>query len=412
MSSFQAAFGPPRPCAIGTIMMSDSETSLSSTQTLLYSIKAHVRSNNVTSNSECTYYQPEIITLVTPNISNEKCKDLACFCTRVIRIKDTDGDDEDVNGEMMKTDNEEAPRNSIIARTQLLSQTVYYQILYIDPHCLVQKDISHLFHSNNTQQLQSKSTFGLITAPKQVIETQSQNLDHIDDDNHNRDDFDTAVVLIRPCHKIYIDMMEQAKRMSTTAINQNIHTFWNAYFRKTWINLPITDRLEDEYNYSNAASNNTNRNDSVVGDIPKKDKKQHIFILNGRGRKDINSGMEQLYQKWYNKSQLFKENYQEEQKLVRKAKRHSEMQQQKKKLQQEDTRDDQSNTTNPNNSKKKQMEKHKLVTKRYKRLRKEGKTPKEAMSIARSDYGMDKDEERQQSPSLQVANMFGMGGLI
>lgn len=395
MLSFQAAFGPPRPCAIGTIMMSDdNETSLSSIQTLLYSIKAHLRANNTTQKSDSGYYQPEIVTLVTPNISNETCKDIACFCTRVIRIKDTIDGDDDMGGEMMKMDSEEASMDSsIIARIQILSQTVYDQFLYIDSRCLVQKDISHLF---NTQYSQNKSLLGLVTAPAKATESQSEEIGNIDNDSCNADDFDTSVMLIRPCHKMYIDMKKQAKSMNTIAMNQNVHTFWNAYFRTTWTCLPAAERLDDEYNYSTVA----------VSNHEAKEKKQHISIWNNHGLNDPNPGIEQLYQKWHNKSRLFKENYDEGQKLAHKAKHDSKIQQEKKKLQQQGT------STDPNNSKTKQMEKHKLVSKRYKKLRKEGKSTKEAMAIARSDYGMDKDEERQQSPSTQVAAMFGMGGMI
>jgi hypothetical protein len=49
---------------------------------------------------------------------------------------------------------------------------------------------------------------------------------------------------------------------------------------------------------------------------------------------------------------------------------------------------------------------HKLVTKRYKELRREGKPVGEAMAMARSQYDLDKTDDI--SAATQVATMFGM----
>jgi len=49
---------------------------------------------------------------------------------------------------------------------------------------------------------------------------------------------------------------------------------------------------------------------------------------------------------------------------------------------------------------------HKLVTRRYKELRKFGMDTKEAMTAARAEYGADKNDNA--DPSYQVAALFGM----
>jgi len=53
---------------------------------------------------------------------------------------------------------------------------------------------------------------------------------------------------------------------------------------------------------------------------------------------------------------------------------------------------------------------HKLITKRFKELKKEGKSAKEAMQQATKEYGQG-DRDAQIDPSSAVAAMFGVGGL-
>lgn len=49
---------------------------------------------------------------------------------------------------------------------------------------------------------------------------------------------------------------------------------------------------------------------------------------------------------------------------------------------------------------------HDLVHKRYTQLRKSGMSIKEAMSMARQEYGLDKDDDN--DPAGSVGKMFGL----
>ncbi len=371
-------FGPPRPCAIATIMISDE--ALAATQTLLYSIKANLRSNDSSDGS--SYYQPEIVSLVSPEVSNSVREDsLRPFCTRVIQINDytTDTAKDDNTVEDIDT---HSPDD--IVKIQLFKLHVYREILYVDSHCLVQKDVSHLFQNDKKSYhinsvMKECRQIGLVTAP--VLPSDS-------DQVNGSDCFDTSVMVIQPSQGLQKDMTNKV------LIDTNPQGFLNAYFHDTWSQLPQEKRLGTNYNCNYDGKKDVNGTQEVI-----------IYSKNI----GICGNKTQLYQKWYKKSQLHKENYREEQQMIQKAKDYSQVQQKKKKQR----RQQQTNSSSGGNeTKAKQMEKHKLVTMRYKELRKQGKNPKESMKIARSEFGMDKDDEKQQSASAQVASMFGMGGLI
>jgi hypothetical protein len=369
--SVSVSFGPPRPCAVASVMTSNE--CVPSIQTLLYSIKTNIHANtnaNAYTNAK-NYYEPEIITLVTPNISNNIREEIiGVFCTRVIEVGAND-----------ERDNESDDDKSSTIKINLFHQKVYDKILYIAPDCLVQKDISHIFYDTSYFVNNNSNNVGLISACTS------------NDDDH----FDTSVMLIQPNDDIYNDMM-------SVVVPNQMPDIWNTYFHDVWVQLPNNQRLGIEYNHKVGSSSNHDH------DVEKKEgSKKGIIIWN---YDEMTTGKDQLFQKWYKKSQLFKENYWEEQELVKKG---NETFQKNKK--QKETRKMKNNNANanvsrdPNEAKKKSMEKHKQVTKLYKQLRKEGKDPKEAMKIARSKYGMDKDDEQQQSPSSQVASMFGLNGI-
>ena len=73
----------------------------------------------------------------------------------------------------------------------LLNQIVYDQILFIDSHCLVQRDVSHLFQFDS-QHSWNERPLGLITAPRIENKVQSQEQNHVDIGNgsDNVDNFD------------------------------------------------------------------------------------------------------------------------------------------------------------------------------------------------------------------------------
>ena len=375
--SVSISFGPPRPCAVASIMTSNE--CLPSIQTLLYSIKTNIHANtnaNTYTNAR-NYYEPEIITLVTPNIPNNIREEiLGVFCTRVIEVGTATTSTNSSNNVNNERDNESDDESSTI-KINLFHQKVYDKILYIAPDCLVQKDISHIFY-DTSYFVNNSNNVGLISACT----------------SHDDDHFDTSVMLIQPNDDIYNDM-------TTMVIQNQMSDIWNTYFHDIWVQLSNKQRLGIEYNHKVGSSSNHDH------DVEKKEEsKKGIIIWN---YDEMATGKDQLFQKWYKKSQLHKENYWEEQKLVKKGNETFQKNKKQKKIKNNNA------TANvghdPNEAKKKSMEKHKQVTKLYKQLRKEGKDPKEAMKIARTKYGMDKDDERQQSPSAQVASMFGLNGI-
>lgn len=390
-SQAKSSFGPPRPCAICTILTS--QKNLLSTQTLLYSMMKKTNTNRsttitATNNDNAIVYQPEIVLFVTPDISKEIYEELSCFCTRIVLI-DYISNCYDDNINKKRQNNNISVNNYYdlnVAKIHLLNQCVYDQILYIDFNCLVLKDISHLFQRTDIGN-------GLITAVSLQLN------ENIDNETYNSDCFDTDVILMKPSHILYNDFMDQFRQSINDGDDINIEHIWNGYFHKVWTQIPKEKRLGKDYNGTTWEKH-----------------KSDAYIVNRKNIVDsanhqLKLEMDQLYERWQQKSQLFKENYKEKQILLEKAKEDSDLRQKKKRLQQHQQL--QSTTRSSSSaSKRREMEKHKLVAKRYKELRKQGMDPKESMKIARSDYGMDEDEKGQPSASAKVASMFGLGGMV
>lgn len=432
-------FGPPKPNAIATIIMTSSynnhpkkkiekeEETLSSIQTLLYSIQKSMETNNNGDNNndkkkgyESYSYPPEIIVLLIDNNKDmskniEYIKqELACFCTRVIYIQK----------EIPSPQHHQYINGTI----QLLNQVVYNLILYIDSNCLVQNNVCHLFQQQQHQQnIMYNGLNGLMNAVSAPMIADDYN-----NDQYEKDFFDTTVMMIKPCYEVYNNMIHKLLQLCNQSV-QSTHNhhyddkhnedqisvrsycnqFWNQYFQQNWYQFDKKYRLGIEYNYYENNHCMISRRNILQGEEKKK-KFNVIYIYNKKYYSHDNRlFINQLYSKWTKKSMIYKENYKEKQHLVQRAKKDMEL----RKMNQGLNAMMKNNISSPiqpttTSSRHHQMDKHKLVSKRYKELRKQGNNPKDAMRIARSDYGMDKDDENQTSVNTQVASMFGMGGLF
>ena len=386
-------FGPPRPCAIATLLTSKKD--LLQCQTVLYSIQqAHSKtisckndnngnSNKINNGFEYEY-PPERILFVTSNISNDIEQDLKFFCDRVIWIAAAAATANNrLNNHSNNVDYDQ------FAKIHLLNHCEYDRILIIDSHCLVINDLSHVFQNYNENDTGvTPSSRGLITAA-----AGSAASIQIDDDSNDK--FNQSIMVIKPNYEMYKEMVNQFRERTSSDNSQCATDFWNAYFHSAWIQLPLEQRLGSEYYYTREIHKNN---------------KNQIYIVNNNsnsqgGSKVVDPSIDQLCQKMIKKSQIYKENQREKQILDQKAKKQA--QQESKKQKSSDLKND-PHLRHENDTKRKQMEKHGQVTKRYKELRKQGINTQDSMRMARTEYGLDKDDEKQKSPNRQVASMFGL----
>jgi len=384
--------GPRRPNAIATMITTDDF--LQGVQTLLYSLKKTLPSEPY----DVEYYPPEIIVMVTPNMSTSVGEYLhPAFCTRIIEvdpiaIPNVSKDDKDSTAASHVSSWDDCGYTKL----NIFRQAAYSKILYIDSDCLVQKDVSHLFNIEGGES-------GLIAAAPDIFPP---------------DKFNAGVMLLSPSISLFEDLLRNTT--STPTYDGGDTGFLNAYFNE-WHLGPGSRRLGFKYNaqrfmHSCTYSKQPKYWDIGVGDIyivhysstPKPwqtpmtkdfDEKQEFL-----GKEDSDKltqiakskALDKLWNKWYRRSLVYKDDYEESQKLIE-----NRQVIQKSKSKPTSSRGSEA----PKRSNKKSPEKHKF-SKRYKELRKTGLDPKEAMTTARREYGMDKDDKV--SAGKQVAAMFGM----
>jgi len=375
--------GPPRPCAIATLMLSDDE--LPGVQTLLYSIKAHLPSTEKGNSKSLKlknkqtplfYYPPEIIVFIASTISKSARETLDTFSTRYIEIHTT---------------------HYSLGKFHIFSQQVYNQIVFIDLNCLVQKDISHLcFIENNDEKERGNNiqNNGFITAPNLKL----------------GDGFDSNVMVVKPSIHIFNDIMTQVNTKVGNIVT-NSNSFLNQYFQSAWMNLAIESRLDSKYN---TQVNDDMEDDSIVdmnqvmiwnynNNNNEIDVRVQWWKVTARSTQNNHHRILQLYNKWYTKSKVFQENYKEQQQLLQKSKQDT-----INKLKLKQKQNSSKRQAPPNEGKRKQKENYNAFYKRFKELRKEGKSSSDAMSIARSEHGIDEEEKNESnSAQAQVARMFG-----
>ncbi len=406
--------GPVRPNAIATLLTTDDF--LEGVQTLLYSLKEKLPSEPYPSN----YNPPELVVLVTPNIS-EEVRHILCpaFCTRLIKVDPIPIPNQNTSqaavGSSSDTPSDVNLNSSHVeswsekcgyTKLHIFGQEVYNKILYIDSDCLVQKDVSHLLNLDH-----ESSSRGLIAAAPDIFPP---------------DKFNAGVMVIKPSKEIFTNLL--SKTASIITYDGGDTGFLNFYF-DDWHSYPSSGRLGFQYNAQRFMHQCTYEKqpkywDIAVGEIsiihfsssPKpwqqvhqsstieeaKPSSQSDFLSKEEAEKMLqceskSKALDKLWKKCYKKSVQYKEDFDEDLKLKKKqkviVKRKPELA--------------------PATAKSKApkgasaMRKATLdFNKRFKQLRKEGLDAKSAMKQARKEFQLDKDDDI--SAGKKVGQMFGI----
>ena len=384
---------PVRPNAVASLITTDDF--LPGLKTMLYSLK-----ENLPKEVSEDYYPPELVVLHTPNISQIVKDELyPAFCMRLIEVEPISIEN------CSETETESSNNCSHVSawsekcgytKLHIFRQNVYGKVLYIDSDCLVQKDISHLF------KVEPSNSRGLIAAAPDIFPP---------------DKFNAGVILIEPSQKVFDDLLLKTKSIIT--YDGGDTGFLNSYF-DDWHSYPSEGRLGFQYNaqrfmhqctyekqpkywdmavgdiyiihYSSSpkpwqTEDSSNKLQSSQSDFLNKEDAEIVAKCESKSRE-----LDKLWSKYYKKSILYKEEFEETQKLEKKRRVVKAKKPSPAKL------------AAPQGSAKKKTAL--TFNKRFKELRKEGLDSKAAMKQARQEFGMDKDDCV--SAGKKVASMFGM----
>mmetsp|Transcript_21915 Transcript_21915/g.51675 ORF Transcript_21915/g.51675 Transcript_21915/m.51675 type:complete len:473 (+) Transcript_21915:178-1596(+) len=454
------AFGPPRPNAIVTYLPSSSEEDGGSgvneyiprVQALLYSIyqttettqsktKKTKKPNGGGGNGDDYHYPPEVVAIVRKNNNNKKSSTStglvlpevrqwynSRLCTRIITVDGNDdhGDDDDGNNINNYNGND-----GLLLHAFGLQQ--YDTIVSLQPTCLVTQDISHLFRKFSSPSPSSRNLE--LQKQKNLVDEQdsctSCLLAAVPKQHHKHkageDGFDISVMVLNPQHSVKVDMLTRMKSSSSAG---KVDMFLNSYFSDGFGKLPSHAKLDPcAYNATDQESWEANMTDDGDDDFMKPKTLYIVKIENEISSKKLQEeAMETTTSEDDNKKtsssrhvqHLFRTCYeasiqhingQEEKKKKAKQKElehHRNQQQKKQNLQSS------SSSSTPAVATPDPMQIHKLVTKRYKALRREGKSAHDAMKQAQHEYGQstgdddDSSKKHGPKPGQQVAAMFGL----
>mmetsp|Transcript_12458 Transcript_12458/g.28842 ORF Transcript_12458/g.28842 Transcript_12458/m.28842 type:complete len:418 (+) Transcript_12458:57-1310(+) len=392
---------PPRPDAFFTLLTSDDF--LPGAQTLLYSVKKCLEKK--------LKYPPELVVLVTPNVSSETRGSLfPVFCTRIIEVKPITFPEDSIQFKQHVSTHGDSSHVSswsaqgALTKLHIFRMEMYDVVVYLDADCLVVKDISHLFDLGKVYQISE----ALIAAAPDILPP---------------DKFNAGVLVIRPSQKVFDSMME--KRSLLTTYDGGDTGFLNAYYPEWYTDMPPISRLSFGHNAQRFLYHCTYEKQPKYWDLAvspdlyiihyssepkpwdqkpaaiedealeeqKAETESHLEeeeVKNLRKVKKTNE-LEALWWQWHQRSKNYVVTYTKEmeeeeskqKKAVAKARMHA------------------ADLRRPKTPK----EVHKLISARFKELRREGKSAKDAMAQARQEYGQDTEEP---SPNRQVAAMFGV----
>lgn len=382
---------PVRPNAIATFITTDDF--LPGAQSLLHSLKEKLPTEPFATD----YYPPELLVIITKNLSSKVRQALhPAFCTRLIEVDPIPipASLVDDNGSDCSSHVESRSEKCGYTKLHMFNYEIYNKILYIGSDCLVQKDISHLFRVEN------ELSRGLIAAAPDISPP---------------DKFNADVMLIKPSKELFSDLLSKTKTLIT--YDGSDTGFLNAYF-DDWHSYPAEGRLGFQYNaqrfmHQCTYSQQTKYWDIAVGDMViinyslskpwesthKKVKLSQSGFLNKEDADRIevyeskSKSLEKLWKKWYKKSLLYKEEFDDEQRLKKK---------------QQPVRKNPTPAPAPSRGSQGATKKKASLdfNKRFKQFRKEGMDAKQAMKKARQEFGYDKQDEI--SAGKKVAQMFGM----
>jgi lipopolysaccharide biosynthesis glycosyltransferase len=351
-------------------------------------------------------YPPEIVVLVTPNVPPKVYEQLSPLCTRILPIDEWQPPLKTIDSKLGKGDKawQRTLDNHCPGWTKLriFGLQQYDTILYIDSDCLVLQDVSSLLGLNK-------------------IYTESESLIAAAPDILPPHHFNSGVMVIRPSTEVMETMKSHAKLLTT--YDGSDTGFLNAYFNTWYTDFPPMARLASGYNAQQAMFEMTmdDNGNSSFWDVQIGSDLHIVHYSNAEkpwavetatttatGTKD--NSLHTLWKTWYNKSKNFLVRYRkEEERRIRLEEEEEDQRRQAMKKQKAAVaaavarRPAAAGTSGSNNN---PRELHKLIGKRFKELRAQGKSGKEAMQQAREEYQQGDDAEI--DPGSQVAAMFGM----
>eukprot|EP00545_Synedropsis_sp_CCMP1620_P007353 CAMPEP_0119003312 /NCGR_PEP_ID=MMETSP1176-20130426/490_1 /TAXON_ID=265551 /ORGANISM="Synedropsis recta cf, Strain CCMP1620" /LENGTH=417 /DNA_ID=CAMNT_0006954901 /DNA_START=18 /DNA_END=1271 /DNA_ORIENTATION=- len=384
---------PPRPDAIVTMLTSDDF--LPGAQTLLYSIKKSLSKNSA--------YPPELVVIVTPNVSKATREALhPAYCTRIIEVDPIYFPEKAIENKQVTSHVKAWSAQGALTKLHIFRLDNYDVILYIDADCLVVKDVTSLLELGKVYQ----DSEALVSAAPDILPP---------------DKFNAGVLVVRPSQEVFDNMMQQ--RVLLTTYDGGDTGFLNAYFSNWYTDMPPFARLKFGFNaqrflYHCTYEKQPNYWDlSVAPDLhilhfsssPKPweskpsaaedtDAQEHVQEedMQTLTKFKKSAELEALWWKWYSKSQNYAQTYAREQSDAEEKWGEEIAAAKKQALSQK--------RVVPKDAK----EAHKLVTARYRELRREGVDSKVAMGQARREYGQDVDVDA----GSQVAAMFGLSSMM
>jgi glycogenin glucosyltransferase len=264
----------------------------------------------------------------------------------------------------------------------------YETILYIDSDCLVLHDVTSLIALNKVY----TESEALIAAAPDILPP------------HH---FNSGVMVIRPSTKVMTSLKRQAPILNTQ--DRSDTGILNAYFNTWNTEFPPMARLSTGYNAqqamhdmtSDATGNSSFWDTQVACDL-------HIVHYSNpikpwqtvENEAPQSSSLHKLWKTWYTKSQNM---------LMRHRKENAQRMREQASAKGRPTFGAGPTPPRPPPAASQQdpRQLHKLISKRFKELKRQGKSAKDAMQQANDEFGQG-GGQRQFNPGTAVAAMFGM----
>ena len=381
---------PPKPNAIATLLTTEGSALISPIthiETFVFSIHKSLQKYQSAKyrKENSFYYLPEILIVVAVGNKYEEeivrtiRKALAVFSVRIIKVKPIY---KSITRSIVNQ-NESPRKNQNFSALHLFNQESYNSILHINQNCLVTQDISNVF------ELKEKNSHEIIAAAFHHTESNK---------------FGSAFMLLRPSYSCFQDMMEvmndyidKGDDLDSNS-DQLCEDFLNYYFamsldrKQTSIAKKFVMESDDIYDAK--GPNNYISNDII-----------HIYHFSftpkpweeNAKKNVVNSKACNLWDSFYKNGQSYIEERRQRQKDKLEAKQKKKMNNQKlTKTSAAKVNDSKTNMNTAN---------HKSIAAKYKILRKQGLSAKDAMVQARAAIG---DVENGDNPGASVAAMFGL----
>lgn len=371
-------------------------------------------------------YPPEIIVLVSSNVLCEEASISEIlhpiFCNRIIRVEHIPMNEKNDNsGENEKSSHVPTWDNNCgWTKLRVFELESYDTILYIDADCLVVKDVSQLLHIDEPSIFSPNNStakrMGLLAASPDIFPP---------------DRFNAGVMVLRPSKAVFDQMISRLPNSSSkpsgdstgmcTSYDGGDTGFLNSFYPGWYSEMPSYSRLPFGYNaqrfmYHCTYNKQPKYWDDAIDDLriihfsssPKPwekdinnlryETKECTSYLSRHDENNslprANSGkLESMWNDAYVKSQQYYASELQKQSLL-KRRRGS------------DQRNPSAAAAAPPPAQSQQQNPHSLAQRRYKELRKSGMDMKEAMLASRTEFGLDKTDERDARKA--VGQMFGL----